>query len=466
MDRPVMPTWRERGAHPLSVAFRVAASSAPSSAASGLSCSYSSGVTPVPTPRTTRARASVSTSSSRRSDSTRTRPRVVPAQRHHRGRAGSAGGDGQHARPHGDHLRGAAAGDVGHQGTGERRLGRHEGAVGDRQRDGVTHQSRAGGGRGAAGHLTAEGGAGCEHGPRRRLAHEGGDGIGHVFGDGRAVEHDHHAGAGRRQQVSGRGSRAEGVHGRAGLGCEPRRGAEQLLRQRGATRLGQDGDHPGRAPARRPVGVGGQVCRRRRHGRTRARARSRSRRKGAAPAELPYSLFDLRRDRSHHDAPRPLVLHRPRGADHRRAPGFPPGSRAELAGVHPGQARRRHGGAARGVDLAGVAEALGHRQHGGQRDLHLLRPVVVLELQPPERAPVLQLANPAGEGEVEQLGQLGPNLPGLPVDGVAAEQHEVEGARGAQHGGEGARRGQGVGAREGRVAGMQSRVRSPGHRLT
>ena len=39
-------------------------------------------------------------------------------------------------------------------------------------------------------------------------------------------------------------------------------------------------------------------------------------------------------------------------------------------------------------------------------------------------------ADPAGEGEVEQLRQLGADLPGLPVDGVAADQDEVEGARG------------------------------------
>ena len=76
MERPVMPTWRERGAHPRSVTFLVAPSSAPRRAASGLNCSYSSGTTPVPTPITTSARASVSTSSSRRSDRTRTRPRV------------------------------------------------------------------------------------------------------------------------------------------------------------------------------------------------------------------------------------------------------------------------------------------------------------------------------------------------------------------------------------------------------
>ncbi len=76
MERPVRPIWRARGAHPRSVTFRVAASSAPNRAANGLSCSNSSGLTPAPTPITTSARASVSTSSSRRSSSSRTRPRV------------------------------------------------------------------------------------------------------------------------------------------------------------------------------------------------------------------------------------------------------------------------------------------------------------------------------------------------------------------------------------------------------
>ena len=45
-----MPTWRDRGAQPLSVTFRVAASSAPSSAAKVESSSYSSGWMPAPTP--------------------------------------------------------------------------------------------------------------------------------------------------------------------------------------------------------------------------------------------------------------------------------------------------------------------------------------------------------------------------------------------------------------------------------
>ena len=89
----------------------------------------------------------------------------------------------------------------------------------------------------------------------------------------------------------------------------------------------------------------------------------------------------------------------------------------------------------------------------------------MLELEEPDRAHVLQPADPAGEGEVEELGQLGTDLPGLPVDGIAAEEDEIERAGGPQHGGEGARRGQGVGAREGSVAGVQTRVGAPGHRL-
>ena len=159
------------------------------------------------------------------------------------------------------------------------------------------------------------------------------------------------------------------------------------------------------------------------------------------------------------------MLHGPRRPDDGRAAGLPPGARTEPGRVHPGEPRRRHGGAARRVHLAGVAEALGHREHRGQRQLHLLCPVVVLELEAPDRAQVLQAADPAGEGEVEQLGQLGADLSGLPVDGVAAEEDEIEGAGGPQHGGEGARRGQGVGARERRVADVQPGVGAPGHRL-
>ena len=134
-------------------------------------------------------------------------------------------------------------------------------------------------------------------------------------------------------------------------------------------------------------------------------------------------------------------------------------------GIHPGQPRRRHGGPSRRVDLAGIAQALGHREHRRQCDLHLLRTVVVLQFQGPDRAPVVQPADAAGEGEIEQFGQLRAHLARLPVDGVTPEEDQVEGPCGAQDSGQRARCGQGVRAREGGVAGVHPGVGAPGHRL-
>ena len=84
------------------------------------------------------------------------------------------------------------------------------------------------------------------------------------------------------------------------------------------------------------------------------------------------------------------MLHRARGAHHGGAAVRPPGPRPEIGRAQPGQARRVDGGPALGVHLAGLAEPLGHRQHGGQVHLHLLRPVVVLELEAQERPGVVQ----------------------------------------------------------------------------
>ena len=145
-----MPTWRERGAHPRSVTFLVAASSAPSTAASALSCPYSSGLTPVPTPMTALGTGQCLEV-------------VVAALGEHPDPSPGADGSGldgpgldgpgldwdvalderrrrQHPRPHGDHLRGATARDVGHQRSREGRLGRHQLAVTRRERDRVAHQ--------------------------------------------------------------------------------------------------------------------------------------------------------------------------------------------------------------------------------------------------------------------------------------------------------------------------------------
>ena len=240
---------------------------------------------------------------------------------------------------------------------------------------------------------------------------------------------------------------------RADLRAEVRCGTEKLLGHPPAPGLGQDGDHAGGTPVRGPA-----VTRRRSR-------RVGARRQGAASEEQPHGLVDLCVERSVEDEQGAVVLQGPRRPDGRRAARVAPRARAERGGAHPGEPVGGHGRPSLGVDLAGVAEALGHGEHRGQRQLHLLRPVIVLELEVPHRAPVLQPADAAGEGEVQQLGQLGPDLTGLAVDGVAAEQDEVEGTGGAQCGGQGARRGQGVGAGEGRVAHVQAVVGTPGHRL-
>ena len=159
------------------------------------------------------------------------------------------------------------------------------------------------------------------------------------------------------------------------------------------------------------------------------------------------------------------VLHRARGADRRRAAGLAPRTGTEVGGGHPPQANGVDGGPPGGVHLAGVAEALGDRQDRGQRHLDLLAPVVVLELEAQERSDVDNVSDAAGEGEPEQLRQLGSDLSGLPVDGVAAEEDEVERPRRPQGGRQCARRGQGVGARERLVAHVEAGVRAPGHAL-
>ncbi len=123
------------------------------------------------------------------------------------------------------------------------------------------------------------------------------------------------------------------------------------------------------------------------------------------------------------------------------------------------------GGPALGVDLAGLAEPLGHRQHGRQVHLDLLGPVVVLELEAQERSGVLQAAHARGEGQPQQLGQLGPDLSRLAVEGVAADQHQVERPTAAQGGRQGPGRGQGVRAGQGGVAHVHPVVGTPGHRL-
>ena len=182
-------------------------------------------------------------------------------------------------------------------------------------------------------------------------------------------------------------------------------------------------------------------------------------------AQQAHRLVDLFLDRPLQHQVRPRVLDGPCLAHDRRAPELSPGPGPELGRADPGEAFRRDARPLGRVHLAGVAETFGHREDGRQGDLGLLGTVVVLELEAQGGAEVLQVADPAGEGAIEQLGHLGAHLPRLPVDGVAAEQHEVEGTGGAQRGSERVCGGQRVGAGERVVAEVQPRVGPPGHRL-
>ena len=90
----------------------------------------------------------------------------------------------------------------------------------------------------------------------------------------------------------------------------------------------------------------------------------------------------------------------------------------------------------------------------------------MLELEPQHRPAVFQLAHSTGEREVEQLGQLGPDLARLAVDRIAAEQDEVIGSSSTQRRRQRLCRGERVGAGECVVAQVQALVGPPRHCLT
>ena len=94
-----------------------------------------------------------------------------------------------------------------------------------------------------------------------------------------------------------------------------------------------------------------------------------------------------------------------------------------------------------------------------------LGPVVVLELETQERTRVVHLAYTAGEWKAEELGQLGADLTGLPVDRVAPDQDEVEGPSSPERRRQCARCGEGVRAGKRRVAQVQAALRAPGNPL-
>jgi hypothetical protein len=71
-----------------------------------------------------------------------------------------------------------------------------------------------------------------------------------------------------------------------------------------------------------------------------------------------------------------------------------------------------------GGDFRRPAEPFCHGEDCGQLDLHLAAPVVLFAAQSGALSAVddLELADCARERQVEQLGELGPHLPGLGVE--------------------------------------------------
>ena len=118
-----------------------------------------------------------------------------------------------------------------------------------------------------------------------------------------------------------------------------------------------------------------------------------------------------------------------------------------------------------GRHLARLGEPLGRGQHGGQRHPDEAPAVVELAAGLDDAVRQGQLLDPGREGEVEQFGDLGPDLAGVGVDGVAPHEHEVEGALAAERGGQRRRGGQGVGPGEGGVGDEHALVGSPRQRL-
>ena len=131
---------------------------------------------------------------------------------------------------------------------------------------------------------------------------------------------------------------------------------------------------------------------------------------------------------------------------------WPHGPAPRSAAVNRRMRDRGHRGATVGVDLARVDQPLGRRQHRREPEVGLDEAVVVLAPDVQDRGAGrvvdVEVAHTGREREVEELGQLGPDLAGVGVDRVPPDEDEVERAGVGQRGGERAGRREGVGAGE------------------
>ena len=139
------------------------------------------------------------------------------------------------------------------------------------------------------------------------------------------------------------------------------------------------------------------------------------------------------RDRAGPDGSNPIDDLRTSLADRSRAARLAPRTRAQLRSGHPSDAIGIDADPLRRVlDLARVDETFRRAQHRGQRDRRVDTLVVELEPYRSHTVAHVELLHAGGEGQVEQLGQLGPHLTGVGVDRVPPDEDEIEGVDEAQ----------------------------------
>ncbi len=363
---------------------------------------------------TTRPRGSTVTRSSTDVDG-------VPRRRHR-----------QHPGPDGGHLHGRVGGDDRGEAAAEGRLEGLEAAVLDGQGDGVAGQARAERGRDPGRHLPAPG--------RARREDRPGPGGGGPPGDARRPRPPRSGPAGRRRpRDRHRSGPRDGRRGRRGRRPRrPRSRAPPATAARGRwPRPDRAVGRPGgrRRPGAPGSGAPGPVRRPRRctgpsapdGGATGATSST-----GGAGSSTPRSSSTSTR-RSTWRQTGPSRISPTRSTSSRRTSPTEVGLASLPHGPAPRSAadrvrNRSAGTAARasGRLLARVDQALGTGQDGGQGHGGVDPLVVVLQTDLHLTLAQLELPDPGGEGQVEELGQLRADLAGVGVDGVAAHQHEVE----------------------------------------
>src|SRR5581483_6070675 len=204
--------------------------------------------------------------------------------------------------------------------------------------------------------------------------------------------------------------------------------------------------------------------------------RSRGRQRGRlalVPGVVERTALDEQLHRARHllaDRPvehltRPLDLEHPHLAHVGAAAVLAPRPRAELRGRQRLDPRRIDGGPPRGVDLRRLGEPFRSRHHRRQSHHPFAVTVVLFAAHRELTLAELEAPDTSDEGQTGELGDLGTDLAGVRVDGVATDQHEVEGTLALDHRGERARRRQRVRTGERRVGDEDAAVGSPRDRL-